>query len=348
MYEHSLIDFQVFQKEFSMHQLQKFKVFFFFLALISPYLAIGGALEITELDSETYAFYEARLVEAEQNNAELYTKQLTRFQGKHKYDPSNSAALDEIDLIVTVASGMQDKNLPPPPGFQTAIPVIGREHRTHRKVVYGYIFQSTTLDMVVLSFTGTQTITQWISDLKFRQVPPEGINNTTPEMLVHKGFYQIYKSVQEFIQSTLPDLINKNTQFVISGHSLGGALTTLAGLDLVNFSPIVYTYAAPRVGNNAFAQGYNSYKPLSFTWRVFNTEDVVPYLPLPEFPLGIRRPPKQFYEHVGNPVAFTLNEEGLLKNHVEAYKVVIIDRQPPENPNGICPKKHDCTQVEPD
>ena len=70
-----------------------------------------------------------------------------------------------------------------------------------------------------------------------------------------------------------------------TGHSLGGALATLAAWDvhqLVQMDPAlcgrvhlqVYTFGAPQVGNHAFARLYKAAVPS--TWDVVNDRDVVP------------------------------------------------------------------------
>lgn len=63
--------------------------------------------------------------------------------------------------------------------------------------------------------------------------------------------------------------------FTRAGHSLGGALATLAAYDiqaackcLPKKSLSVYTFGAPRVGNHAFAREYN--QAVFETWNVIN------------------------------------------------------------------------------
>ena len=61
-----------------------------------------------------------------------------------------------------------------------------------------------------------------------------------------------------------------------AGHSLGGALATLAALgirqacptDMVDVS--CYTFGAPRTGNHAFAREYNAAVP--DTWSIINDQ----------------------------------------------------------------------------
>jgi len=66
---------------------------------------------------------------------------------------------------------------------------------------------------------------------------------------------------------------------VAAGHSLGGALATLAAFDIrrhlletmqSNAQVVCYTFAAPRTGNHAFAREYNTMVP--DTWSVINDQ----------------------------------------------------------------------------
>ena len=75
------------------------------------------------------------------------------------------------------------------------------------------------------------------------------------------------------------DLLNFVTSFKFgtvcdTGHSLGGALATLAAFDmrqhLMNNGQgdarvVCYTFAAPRTGNHAFAREYNALVPDTFS-----------------------------------------------------------------------------------
>ena len=70
-----------------------------------------------------------------------------------------------------------------------------------------------------------------------------------------------------------------------AGHSLGGALATLAAYDIrkqllensqSQTKVVCYTFAAPRTGNHAFAREYNAMVP--DTWSVIN--DQVSYVNL--------------------------------------------------------------------
>lgn len=64
-----------------------------------------------------------------------------------------------------------------------------------------------------------------------------------------------------------------------AGHSLGGALATLAAHDIrkqlleneqSNTKVVCYTFAAPRTSNHAFAREYNAIVP--DTWSIINDQ----------------------------------------------------------------------------
>jgi predicted chitinase len=77
----------------------------------------------------------------------------------------------------------------------------------------------------------------------------------------------------------------------VTGHSLGGALTTLYVMENAKAgqirNPLICTFASPRVGDATFVAAFNALGLVS--WRVANTPDLVPGLP-----------PESFgFEHVG-------------------------------------------------
>jgi triacylglycerol lipase len=129
----------------------------------------------------------------------------------------------------------------------------------------------------------------------------------------------------------------KKSQVFVTGHSLGGALAVISTLHIdqeickkkVFSSPILYSFASPRVGNQVFAREFpkNSY-------RIFNTEDLVANVPSSvlavrgvemtegNYPFGRRiidffsgGLSNQVYEHVGIPVCFTYQTGAISSNH---------------------------------
>ena len=74
-----------------------------------------------------------------------------------------------------------------------------------------------------------------------------------------------------------PRLIFSTHHPVVTGHSLGGALATLAAIDVrkaipdaAHLSISCYTFGAPRTGNHAFAREYDDLVP--DTWGIINDQ----------------------------------------------------------------------------
>lgn len=174
--------------------------------------------------------------------------------------------------------------------------------RGNNIVSIGLVLQDTGTGEVVLAVRGTEGIMEWVQDARFSLVScpfAAGAGNT------EDGFTAMYNSFRIGSDSKssaplcsalatlkFPKPVSATTSVTVCGHSLGGALATLLGLDVaVNTifkNPTVYTYASPRTGDSAFTAFYDHMVPN--TIRVANRMDLVPKLPMP--PL---------YDHVSTP-----------------------------------------------
>ena len=109
--------------------------------------------------------------------------------------------------------------------------------------------------------------------------PYAGESSSNAKM--HKGFTRAYFSVRDRVHDYVRD--RQVDQLTVTGHSLGGALAILCAVDLqYNFgnriSKIdVYTFGAPKVGNDGFRESFNRRVPNSY--RFVNGMDIVPALP---------------------------------------------------------------------
>lgn len=124
------------------------------------------------------------------------------------------------------------------------------------------------------------------------------------DCLVHNGFYSAFKAFRPSLEEAMKFVRreHREAQLVVTGHSLGGALATLAGsyLRKKGIHADIYTFGSPRVGNKAFAS-WVSNQSNGKTYRVTNKKDPVTSLPpevlkythvAPEywFPDGLDRP----------------------------------------------------------
>ena len=109
----------------------------------------------------------------------------------------------------------------------------------------------------------------------------------TSDVMVHQGFLTAYDSVRYQAVSLLDSITSSGGKWkvYVTGHSLGGALATLAAFELASRQGpararqevAMYSYGSPRAGNKAFASLYNL--AVHNSWRVTNSNDIVPSVP---------------------------------------------------------------------
>lgn len=129
-------------------------------------------------------------------------------------------------------------------------------------------------DVTYVAFAGTASRTDVKTDLKVTDVHPEWADTIHPKLRVHAGFAKAWASARAKVLD-----IHATGHVITCGHSLGGALAMLAALDIaVNSNPrrvSCYTYGAPAVGDQLFADAYNA--RVAHSVRV-----VVPLDPVPK------------------------------------------------------------------
>lgn len=126
--------------------------------------------------------------------------------------------------------------------------------------------------MAVLAFRGTQQIKDWMTNLDAATVP---VSSSGGETLgnVHRGFNEAFLSVRNQIGPLLEG--DEELPLFITGHSLGGALATLATWYLKGDSlAACYTFGAPRVGDTGLMDRFRT--PI---YRIVNGVDPVPFVP---------------------------------------------------------------------
>lgn len=145
-------------------------------------------------------------------------------------------------------------------------------------------------NLVVLAFRGTvaTSLVNWWENLKFFQLPYNpneyGAGVSCPNCQVHRGFLQSYQNLRQktgFIDHAKNLLRNecKGCKVLITGHSLGGALATLAAFENWGTSVQFINFGSPRVGNTAFEQAFKG-RINSGATRVTHASDLVTRLPL--------------------------------------------------------------------
>lgn len=143
------------------------------------------------------------------------------------------------------------------------------------------ILSDSETNRIYLVFRGSDKPIDWINNVQFRQqIYPYGDGNS--EVKFHRGFMAAYFAIRETLLEVMDQFHDK--YIIATGHSLGGALATIGALDLQynlgkdkNFSFSVYTYGAPRVGNQALVESFN--RRITDSHRFIYGWDVVTRVP---------------------------------------------------------------------
>ena len=139
----------------------------------------------------------------------------------------------------------------------------------------GYIAIDDTNKLVVLAFRGSTSFANWKMDLTVGREDTDLCHKCR----VHKGFWDAWKQIRDGIISDVLAVVatHQDYRFAIVGHSLGGALATLAAADVRKVSDMekteLYTYGSPRVGNKETVEFLTDQSTLSY--RVTSMSDPV-------------------------------------------------------------------------
>ncbi|MEB3316543.1 MAG: lipase family protein [Cyanobacteriota bacterium] len=232
------------------------------------------------------------------------------------------------------------------------------------RVPFGFIAHDDDSNNLYIVFRGTMTPAEWITNIQFKPGSDPFLNRKELGK-VHRGFYKIYSradrgenpfshqddkpAMKDAIEAAIngnaaggstsaeaPTTCSQTSQVYVTGHSLGGALATLATLHIkelryFNQKPILYAFANPRAGGLEFFQQFHDLE----CYRIANSEDIVPTLPLAsvEFTsasedtssLSLKKTQLAHlsalladldYHHIGEPIYFTLHKGSIADNHI--------------------------------
>ncbi|KAI2790440.1 Lipase [Penicillium oxalicum] len=197
----------------------------------------------------------------------------------------------------------------------------------------GFLAADTTQQQIILSFRGSRTTSNWIANLDTELTSSTLCSGCE----VHQGFWLDYQTVAATLKAQIDAALNTYPGYslVVTGHSLGGALAMLAGLDLNSqgYAPTIYTYGQPRVGNLALAQYITN---VGNQWRVTHADDAVPKLPPRLF--GFSHASPEYWITSGDNVAVTTGDvtvvtgvnslggnDGTLTASVSAHNWYLVD-----------------------
>lgn len=225
-------------------------------------------------------------------------------------------------IVYSIIIAILDKTIPVYPADLTLIKEL---YDSPSNPISGAILSSHGNAVLWLSFRGSQTIDDWKVDFNLNQTALSATYATDdhhfsmkPEKKprIHQGFLSRYRMLRPQILETIKTVDpKKSSTLVVTGHSLGAALATLAGLDLVlagYTNVIVYNFASPRVGDRSFTELVDQSMKV---YRIVNSSDLIPTLPLSVQPNMTTPNQPSFYSHCGSALYFSDNWLSLLNNH---------------------------------
>lgn len=228
------------------------------------------------------------------------------------YEKKLATALLDVSFMTSTGNCAAILPIQSPPNFPNQVRLEGLVPVSNDWSFLGYIFYDQDSKQAIFAFTGTEKKSLWMADARYHQVPCSSLNNYTEGMLMHEGFYGVYLAVRDQLWRWW----NSNPwveDLFITGHSLGGALSSICAFDFANASHsnlIHYSFASPRVANVCFANAFAKQVPQSL--RVENTEDLLVMIVLSQLF-------SYTYEHLGQNVPFTVSGGSLSYNHIDSY-----------------------------
>jgi predicted lipase len=145
----------------------------------------------------------------------------------------------------------------------------------------------------LISFRGTNSVVDIKFDLDARLIK---LDDSHQDIMVHAGFRHKLKSIEKQIRAILEEYNESYDKVIFTGHSLGGALATLAaplfGEAYPTKSIECLTFGTPRVGDAKFVEWFNAKVDSNF--RVINEGDRVVALPI-----------QKSFLHVSDAISFS-------------------------------------------
>jgi predicted lipase len=167
-----------------------------------------------------------------------------------------------------------------------------------------------TNKLIVLSFRGSRSIRNWITNVVFPTVP----TTICADCVASQGFWSSWLEAQKNVLATIATARAQYPDYrvIATGHSLGGALATLGAgvLRSQGITVDLYTYGAPKVGLEGISQ-YLTNTTYGSSFRVAHKKDPVPKLP-PGL-LGYRHVSPEYYVTSGNGVEVTAADVTVLQ-----------------------------------
>ncbi|KAL8754080.1 MAG: hypothetical protein Q9184_005230 [Pyrenodesmia sp. 2 TL-2023] len=145
----------------------------------------------------------------------------------------------------------------------------------------GYIAVDDANKIIVLAIRGSISKQNWQADWDMFRTDIDFCDGCR----VHRGFKNSWGEIKTAVVDNMRKAteLHPDYRIVVTGHSLGGAVATLAAGDLrrvddhFRAATELYTFGSPRVSNDDAATWLSEQSHLS--WRITYQDDLVPRLP---------------------------------------------------------------------
>jgi V8-like Glu-specific endopeptidase len=133
-------------------------------------------------------------------------------------------------------------------------------------------FVASSAEVVLVSFRGTESTSDWLSNLQVRPQTVAGLGR------VHAGFWGQFTALQAQLESRLA--MRQGVPLVVTGHSLGGAIAVLAAITWAASHSLraLYTYGQPAVAQGEAVTAISTALAGRYH-RLVNDADIVPRVP---------------------------------------------------------------------
>ena len=183
---------------------------------------------------------------------------------------------------------------------------------------------------IYVVFRGTTNLKNVLVDVQFvkSQVWPDKSN-----VKVHAGFGKSWQALSTGILHLIETARSRCTncnRVMFTGHSLGGAIATIAATDYARNKPSgiaiqSLTLGSPRVGNEEFADYATRMVPNSIRWT--HSNDPVPHLPL--HIMGFDHRPREVWQRSASNFKVcsqTNGEDSSCANSVSGFSLDAIEK----------------------
>lgn len=196
--------------------------------------------------------------------------------------------------------------------------------------------ENTYKGQAFVAFRGTHDLYDVLTDLNV------GVRTSHTGHPVHQGFYYAFDSVRQDLMRFVGGLQGVTTLHCV-GHSLGGAIATLAA-DYIRHAGTVatvrlYTFGSPRIGQDMFAAKCTERVRSENMYRVYHKTDPVPMVPtwpfmhvpncdadyLIDSPVSAVPWEYHFMEHYIDSVEQAKSWESILTNRPKSYTRAAIE-----------------------